>query len=195
LETEKKEFIEYLDGVLYNLRPNFIRMPSNLAKIKKDLSLEFDYQTELKNAGTKQELEDRRAKSIKAICEKISTTGGSDTDLVERTKKINTNFFQKIVQEIEKAGINLETTEKDWLTKPPESELEKASFARELVKKKKTILWKNNSGSLDFNKNINYTTMTNYKFLALPKEKRLSKGGDGTTPLNAFYHSLYVHNL
>ncbi|KLL02041.1 MAG: hypothetical protein MRERC_5c067 [Mycoplasmataceae bacterium RC_NB112A] len=144
-ETEKKEFIEYLDKILCEIvRPGTIRTPSNLKKIKSDLSLEYDYKSELESVNFKEEAESVRIQAFKNIEEKIATQGGSDTDLREKIKKINVNFIGKLKQEIEREGkvdwSDLPDKTRNSLMKGWGEKLFSSGFAKEATKRKRDIL-------------------------------------------------------
>ncbi|MCE8166046.1 MAG: DnaJ domain-containing protein [Candidatus Moeniiplasma glomeromycotorum] len=144
-EPEKKGFIDYLDKVLCEVvRPGTIKTPTNLRKIKNDLSLEYDYKSELEKVNFKEEAEGVRIKALKNIGEKIATQGGSDTDLVNKIKTVNKNFIQKLIQEIEQEGkvkwADLSEENRKSLTRGWGEKLASPGFAKEAVKQKRKIL-------------------------------------------------------
>lgn len=147
-EQERNWFTRLLDDLLFELAlPGTAKTPTNLKKIKDNLGLELDYKLKLEGAKNKGEIEIIRIKSIKDICEKISTQGGSDDELVEKVKKINKSFVRKIIQEIENEGVkfvSLTQGEKDSLARHKKEELASPRFAKLLVEIKKEILKNNN---------------------------------------------------
>ncbi|WP_147410428.1 DnaJ domain-containing protein [endosymbiont GvMRE of Glomus versiforme] len=139
-EIEKKAIIKYLDDLIFAefAKPSVIKTPSNLKKIKNGLDLGSDYEAQLKfDANNWGQAEDIRAKAVRNICEKISTSSGSDEVLVARIKKVLEGLVEILKKEIE------EETKKAFTSLPQEQQdllkVEGEITARLLTENKRRI--------------------------------------------------------